>query len=111
MKPLNERLQEIIDNNSKIGQPHPISYDCDAVLSIAEQAYNLDRQWVPVNDRLPKPISTVLIWTNISIEPTLAFYINNDWLYFSNHENFWLKNQPHIEVIAWMPLPQPPLTK
>ena len=63
--------------------------------------------WISVKDRLPKPISTVLIWTTISIEPTLGYYVN-DWLYFSPNGNFWIKKEPHIEVLYWMELPNPP---
>lgn len=63
--------------------------------------------WIKVTDRVPEPISTVLIWTTISIEPTLGYYVN-DWLYFSHNGNFWIEKEPHIKVLYWMPLPEPP---
>lgn len=65
-------------------------------------------EWISVNDKLPKPISTVLIWTTISIEPTLGYYVNKKWLYFSHNDNFWIEDQPHIQVLYWMELPKPP---
>ena len=65
-------------------------------------------KWIDPNEMLPEPISTVLIWTNISVYATLGYYIDNDWLFFSNSENFWLSKQPHIKVIAWQPLPERP---
>lgn len=68
----------------------------------------LEREWISVDERKPDNISTVLIWTNISINPTLGYYVSDDWLYFSHHDNFWLKTEKHIKVVKWMPLPTPP---
>jgi hypothetical protein len=68
----------------------------------------LEREWISVEKRKPDNISTVLIWTNISINPTLGYYVSDDWLYFSHHDNFWLKTEKHIKVVKWMPLPNPP---
>jgi hypothetical protein len=64
-------------------------------------------KWISTKEKLPDPVSTVLIWTNISTEPTLGYYAN-DWLFFSNNGNFWLKDEDHIEVQYWMELPKPP---
>lgn len=64
-------------------------------------------EWISVKDKMPKPISIVLIWTTISAEPTLGYYVN-DWLYFTPNGNFWIKEEPHIKVLYWMELPKPP---
>lgn len=58
--------------------------------------------WIDVNIKLPPKFTHVLIITNISIKTDYAFYAIDDWLYFTNQENFWLKTQPHIKVISWM---------
>lgn len=61
-----------------------------------------------VSEKLPKDISCVLVWTNISTKWDYAFYVGKKWLYFSTNENFWLHNEPHIEVWFWMDLPERP---
>jgi len=65
-------------------------------------------EWININDRKPKPLSTVLIWTTVCIQPTIGYYIQDKWLYFSHSENFWLDKEPHIKVLYWMELPDPP---
>lgn len=63
--------------------------------------------WISVNDRMPKKASVVIIWTTISLEPTLGFYAD-DWLYLCPNGNFWIKDEPHIQVLYWMELPKRP---
>lgn len=65
-------------------------------------------KWIDINDKKPNPISMVLVWTNICIRPTMCLYIKNDWLYLTPNENFWLSKQPHIKVLFWAELPEPP---
>lgn len=65
-------------------------------------------KWIDVEYRLPESFSVVLIFTTVCMFPTLGYYAGKDWLYFSVHENFWLKNQPHIKVLCWQPLPEIP---
>lgn len=67
-------------------------------------------QWIKINSEkdLPEPITLCFIWTTISIQPTLGYYFN-DWMYFSVNGNFWIKDQPHIQVTHWQPLPKPPI--
>lgn len=66
--------------------------------------------WVKVEEgcKMPEPFSHVLVWTSVCLKPSFAYYAGKDWLYFTNQENFWLSKQPHIELIAWQPLPAPP---
>ncbi len=64
-------------------------------------------KWISIEDEKPKYISLVLIWTNISINPTLGYYVN-EWMYFSVNGNIWLRDEPHIKVLYWQYLPGPP---
>lgn len=68
-------------------------------------------KWIDVKERLPDSFSVVLIFTTVCLFPTLGYYAGKDWLYFSVHENFWLKNQPHIQVRYWQPLSEIPKTE
>lgn len=70
-----------------------------------------ESKWVSVDDRLPKNFEQVLVWTTVCTTASYAYYAQNDWLYFTNSENFWLKTQPHIKVLFWQPLPSPPLNQ
>jgi len=64
--------------------------------------------WIDIKTNLPKPISTVLIWTNISFAATIGYYTGRDWMYLSVNENLWLNKHPHIKVLYWKPLPNVP---
>jgi hypothetical protein len=68
----------------------------------------LNSRWVRVEDRLPEPISVVLIWTNIDTSPRLGYYINKDWLYMTVGTSFWVSKEPHVIVTHWQPLPDAP---
>jgi hypothetical protein len=68
-----------------------------------------EEQWISVEERLPEDIDVVLVWSTTSIKPTVAYYFQNDWLYHSiNNGQFWLKEELHIKITHWMPLPSPP---
>jgi hypothetical protein len=69
----------------------------------------IEKAWIPVSERLPADMDVVLVWSTSSLKPTVAFFFQNDWLYYSiNEECFWLKSQPHIIITHWMVLPEPP---
>lgn len=69
---------------------------------------NVD-QWISVNDKMPNDIEVVLVWSTSSLKPTVAYYFDGDWLYYSiNNGCFWLKTQPHIKITHWMYMPPPP---
>ena len=60
--------------------------------------------WISVKDRLPNVMENVLVyWKNTSQgkEYYEITYYNGDYW-------FTLDRKPWIEVIAWMPLPEPP---
>lgn len=65
-------------------------------------------KWISINDRMPEPTSIVLIWTTISLEPTLGYYCVHDWFYYSANGNFWISDEPHIKVLYWKKLDIPP---
>lgn len=84
------------------------THDWDAMEKKIAELEEGKQKWISVNDRLPENISHVLIFSNVSVKTGYAYYINNDWLYLTNQENFWISKQPHIEITHWMPLPEPP---
>lgn len=60
--------------------------------------------WVSVKDRLPNVMENVLVyWKNTSQGKEyyeITYYDGDHW--------FTLDRKPWIEVVAWMPLPEPP---
>jgi hypothetical protein len=68
-----------------------------------------EQEWISVEDKMPGDIDVVLVWSNTSLKPTIAYFFQGDWFYYSiNNDCFWLKTQPHIAITHWQPLPQPP---
>ena len=63
-------------------------------------------EWVSVEDRLPENEQEVLVyWRNTSQKAEhfeITHYTGNHWFLLDN------TSRPWIEVIAWMPLPEPP---
>lgn len=59
--------------------------------------------WVSVKDRLPNVMENVLVyWKNTS--QGKEYY---ETTYYDGYDWFTLR-KPWIEVIAWMPIPEPP---
>lgn len=66
-------------------------------------------QWVSVKDGLPKPISMVLIATNFSSEPWMAYYVN-DWYILSLEGNGPIGEfKSNLEITHWRYLPLHPI--
>lgn len=57
------------------------------------------REWISVKDRLPEDLKSVLVWRK-NIGYDISWRRNGSWAF----DNF-LQGR---EVIAWMPLPEPP---
>lgn len=85
-------------------------------------------KWIPVSERLPENLQTVNVtWQNHEPEPyyhdikdrsfvATAVYYNEDWYWYSTTcadylgeygKNDFDKIDEAIEIIAWMPLPEP----
>ena len=58
--------------------------------------------WIPVEDRLPEPGETVLVWHHGEVQMAWLNHFTNGVAYFvrDTHYNF--------EPTHWMPLPEPP---
>lgn len=116
-----------IDNATTIDNPYQEGY-IDGVLQ-AEKLYakTLD-EWIPVSERLPDDLEPVNItWINHCPEPyykeikdkpftATGVYFNGQWYWWSTlcadilaeySHNFDDVIDGSIEVIAWMPLPEP----
>lgn len=66
------------------------------------------QQWVPVSERLPETSEKVLITRRFGL------YVGDDYdrcidlgYYYSNLNQWDTLNLDDIEVLAWMPLPEP----
>jgi len=108
MTPNTKTAEEILLKHT--GNSYSIAQRNKIVAAMTEYA-NLKsgEQWVSVDTELPKDCQVVLVWSNTSIQPTIAFYFKNDWMYYNiNHSCFWISAQPHIKIIAWRELPSPP---
>lgn len=83
------------------GAIHERCSECDKDHWIAELEDRINHRWIPVKERLPIPIETVLT----SHEDGGIGYS-----YFSD-ENGWfcaIIDEAHVtDVVAWMPLPGP----
>ena len=64
-------------------------------------------EWIPVSERFPKNISTVIVQVKEIEKPTFGWYgpINGWRLSDKNY-----KGLTGFSVIAWMPLPEPFVT-
>jgi hypothetical protein len=93
------------------------------------EIYDIDYSpWIPVSERLPENLQTVNVtWQNHEPEPyyhdikdrsfvATAVYYNEDWYWYSTTCADYLgeygrndvdKIDEAIEIIAWMPLPEP----
>ena len=61
-------------------------------------------EWIPVSERLPKNISTVIVQVKEIIKPTLGWYGSiNGWRLLEKD----FVGLTGFSVIAWMPLPEP----
>ena len=64
-------------------------------------------EWIPVSERLPKNISTVIVQVKEIEKPTFGWYGSiNGW----RLSDKGYKGLTGFSVIAWMPLPEPFVT-
>ena len=61
-------------------------------------------EWIPVSERFPKNISTVIVQVKEIEKPTFGWYGTiNGWRLSAKGD----KGLTGFSVIAWMPLPEP----
>ena len=60
--------------------------------------------WIPVSERLPKNISTVIVQVKELEKPTFGWYGSINGWRLSDKD---YKDLTGFSVIAWMPLPEP----
>lgn len=75
---------------------------CFEVKRMAIQALERTR-WIPVSERLPKEYDLVLVTEKYGLVDTARF-VHND---FTEMDEWIVADDETIDVIAWMPLPQP----
>lgn len=107
MKLLKERLQEIIDKEMPMSLIPTVVYHEKDVLSIALQSYQLDREWINVEERLPNEMKKVLLYNTLSREIAIGYYwgIDEDYdlpVFYAGDFKF---RATHFQY-----LPQPPQT-
>ena len=61
-------------------------------------------EWIPVSDRLPENISTVIVQVKELEKPTFGWYGPINGWRLSDKD---YKDLTGFSVIAWMPLPEP----
>lgn len=64
------------------------------------------REWIPVTERLPENALDVLISDNIG-HVEIGCYINGLWFDYDVNEYGIQDENFDLEVVAWMPLPNP----
>ena len=64
-------------------------------------------EWIPVSERLPKNISTVIVQVKGIEKPTFGWYGPINGWRLSDKD---YKGLTGFSVIAWMPLPEPFVT-
>lgn len=101
---------------------------CDEFIDILKTLPSIETDWIPVNDKLPEPLETVIItWENHEPEPYywdikdkpmvgVGIYHGEKWWWWSAYAEDMLaeygdskadRMDKAIEVTAWIPLPGP----
>ena len=71
-------------------------------VTLTQKKHDRPTGWIPVSERLPEESTAVLIWCPERKNIYCAYLEEKQWWIFGA---YYLKVT--IEVIAWMPLPQP----
>lgn len=88
---------------SEVEWEYPMDYAVAFNMAIDALEKQATSEWIPVSERLPENIKTVLVTLQEMEQPTIGWYGNIDGWRLSEKE---FSNIEH-EVIAWQPLPEP----
>ena len=103
-----EKLEELQNNplsqtegdiNLQAGVINGVMYSKKIVQEVAEE-YN--GGWIPVSERLPEENYAVLVWCPERKNIYCAYLEEGQWWIFGAYFE-----KVKLEVIAWMPLPEP----
>ena len=118
--------EQHIENLKKLKSFHNGSYGAD--IDRAIKALEQEPKWIPVSERLPKDLEPVSItWVNHEPEPyyhdikdknfvATGIHYRGQWYWYSTTCADYLgeygsndidKVDDAVEIVAWMPLPQP----
>ena len=73
------------------------------ITSLSSVSTEKTGRWIPVSERLPKEYDLVLVTEKYGFVDT-AHFVHND---FTEMDEWIVADDETIDVIAWMPLPQP----
>ena len=100
-------IKEIYTNGSELIQTYRVEQwiEKNGIKEAMEKqaTSNYTSEWIPVSERLPENIKTVLVTLKEMEQPTIGWYGNIDGWRLSEKEFCCIEH----EVIAWMPCPEP----
>lgn len=77
--------------------------DHEVLKAYADGQESMKPCWIPVSEKLPKEYDLVLVTEKYGFVDT-AHFVHND---FTEMDEWIVADDETIDVIAWMPLPQP----
>lgn len=127
LKAQSERYSEVCEECPLYGQTG-VDHCCEKALQLAITALQNQPVWIPVSERLPEELVPVNVtWINRNPDPyykdikdvsfaNTAVYCNGKWYWWSSVCTDYLEEygeynvdlvDKDIDIVAWMPLPEP----
>jgi hypothetical protein len=107
---IDELLSDLRDNEERAGKNGNLELQDNlqnAIMAIVAMQYELNKQWIPVTEKLPSSYEPVLVYGKEY--DMLEDHWNTTFMilvYFWKHKEWSVKSR--FKVLAWMPLPTPP---
>nr|MBQ1579146.1 DUF551 domain-containing protein [Oscillospiraceae bacterium] len=84
-----------------------------SALEMENENLKRERRWIPVTERLPEILHTVIVSGRMKYKWETDFFRFVDVATYSEGEFFetfndWYEGQDEFEITHWMPLPEPP---